>query len=477
MTSPILRLSLVVFGLLGSLLFGACTLAGRATPAATATAVPLATATVAPATAAPVKATTPAATAIPTARPIVIDTLQDLRTVVRDIATAAPAAAQARADALWQALVAGRRVPLILGQQVVFFYKGDAGQVEWRGAFNGWGAPGLRGGRIGQTDLWTGQIELPAASRVEYKIVLNGQDWIVDPANPNAQVSGLTGDNNVVIMPGFSVSDESDRRAGVTPGTLTAGLSIASQALGYTVNYWVYAPAGYEGLEQLPVLYVLDGNDFVDERMGALPNVLDNLIAGGQIQPVLAVFVDAREPGESQRNRREDEFLANPVEHAHFIAEELVPAIDRAYRTNPRPEARAIVGVSYGGLSAAYIAATQTTVFHNLAAFSPSLWVLDNPDNLADPQQAAGARLMVAPVQAVTECGGDTGYPCPRLPLRIFLTAGVPNWDVGDFRNVVRTLQKQGYPIEFHSVLEGHTWSHWRGLSDEMLVDFFAVPG
>ena len=317
-------------------------------------------------------------------------------------------------------------------------------------------------------------MELPSASRVEYKIVLNNKDWLVDPATPNTQFSGLTGYNNVVIMPGFAVTGDSQKVDGVVPGTLTGNLSITSQYLGYTVNYWVYTPVGYETLTRLPVLYVLDGNDFVDDRMGAMPAVLDNLIAAGRIPPVLAVFADAREPGNLTHNRREAEFLSHPVEHARFIAEELVPVVDRSYRTDPRPEARVIVGVSYGGLSATYIAATQSNVFHNLAAFSPSLWVVDNPVYLADPQQIAGARLMLPPLQAVTECGGDTLRSCPPVPLKILVSYGVPAWDVGDFTSLAATLQQVGYPVEFHQVREGHTWSHWRGQTDEMLTFFFS---
>jgi len=374
---------------------------------------------------------------------------------------------------LWQTLVSSQRVPLILRTQVVFFYKGQAQQVNWRGSFNNWGVPGLDGVRIGQTDLWFAFLELPEASRAEYKIVLNGKDWLVDPVNSNTTFNGMTGVNNVVALPGFTVTDESQKRSGVTPGTVIGGLSIASQYLGYTVNYWVYTPVGYENLKQLPVLYVLDGNDFIDERMGAPPNVLDNLIAGGRIRPVLAVFVDARDPNNLQFNRREDEFLVHPVEHARFIAEELVPAIDRAYRTDPRPEARVIMGVSYGGLSAIFIAAAQSNVFHNVAAFSPSLWVLDSPQYLTDSKQMEGSRLMLPPVQTATQCGGDTGFACPRFPMKVFLTVGLAGWDVGDFSSLAATLEQQGYPVEFHQVREGHTWDHWRGLSDEMLIYFF----
>jgi len=206
---------------------------------------------------------------------------------------------------------------------------------------------------------------------------------------------------------------------------------------------------------------------------GALPNILDNLIADDRIRPVLAVFVDAREPGNPQVNRRETEFLLYPVEHARFIAEELVPAIDLAYHTNPQPDARTIVGVSYEGVSSIFIASTQSNVFHNLTAFSPSLWVLDSPQYLSDPRYVEGSQLMYPLIQAVTKCGGDTGTTCPSFPLKIFLTAGVPSWDIGDLYPLVITLKDQQYPVEYHPVLEGHAWSHWRGLSDEMLIYFF----
>jgi enterochelin esterase-like enzyme len=324
--------------------------------------------------------------------PVVIESFQDLRSVFMEIRAAPPAEAQARANQVWQILVESKREPLILGTQVIFFYKGEADQVNWSGSFNKWSTPGLAGTRVAQTDLWAAYTELPVASRAEYKIILNAKDWILDPANPSTTFSGLIGDNNVVTLPGFSVTDVSKKRSDVPHGTLTASLSTNSHSMGYTVNYWIYMPAGYESLGNLPVIYVLDGNDFIDERMGALPDILDNMIADGRIKPVLAVFIDAREPGNPQHNRREEEFLVHPVEHARFIADELVPVVDSTFRTDPHPEARVTMGVSYGGLSAYYIAASQFSVFHNLAAFSPSLWVLDSPQYVADPQQLEGSQ-------------------------------------------------------------------------------------
>ena len=148
-----------------------------------------------------------------------------------------------------------------------------------------------------------------------------------------------------------------------------------------------------------------------------------------------------------------------------------------ALRATPcRPDARVIAGVSYGGLSTFFVAVTQPATFHNLAAFSPSLWALDYTASQPNAQQVAGLHLMQPLIEAVTRCSAPGADACPRLPLRVFMTSGIPQWDVGDLTGVVGNLQRQGYPVAFHSALEAHTWSQWRGLSDEMLVYFFGTP-
>jgi hypothetical protein len=74
-------------------------------------------------------------------------------------------------------------------------------------------------------------------------------------------------------------------------------------------------------------------------------------------------------------------------------------------------------------------------------------------------------------LDALGACGGETGNPCP--PIDIFVSAGWPDWDVGNLDQTAMDLERRGFSIEFYSVREGHTWDHWRGLSDEMLTYFF----
>lgn len=409
----------------------------------------------------------------PTEAGIVLESIVDFIAFRGEIAAMDAVEAQTRVDEVWQELVSSGRVPLVLGDKIAFLYKGKAESVSFSGVFNGWSVPGLAAMRVGSTDLWYQFLQVPLASRIEYKIILNGTDWITDPVNPATALSGLTGENSLLTMPGFSVSDYSQPVDGVSAGSETGEFSIASSYLGFDINYWVYLPAGYEQISALPVVYFLDGNDFIDPRMDAIPTILDNLIAQGKIKPVIAVLVDERDPANQEFNRREVEFLQCPLEHAEFIAKELVPTIDQAYKTNANPDSRTIVGVSYGGLSAMYIAASQPDTFHNLAAFSPAVWVLNVPQYLPKAIYAETTRVMVEPLDSATKCGDDTGTSCPRFPIKIFISYGVPEWDVSDLGPLAENLVDHAYPVKYIAVNEGHAWSAWRGLTDEMLIYFY----
>lgn len=80
------------------------------------------------------------------------------------------------------------------------------------------------------------------------------------------------------------------------------------------------------------------------------------------------------EPGGSDR------FLA-------FVADELVPAIDRRYRTRPF---RVLVGHSLGGLTVARAAALRPETFRGYVAMDPSMWWNDRADAEGVIEVAAG---------------------------------------------------------------------------------------
>jgi len=361
-------------------------------------------------------------------------------------------------NAFWNSLVAREHVPFILGDQVAFLYRGRAQSVSWVGDFTQWqNGPALQGHRVGLSDIWVAYETFPSDARLEYRIVVDGQEGVLDPANPLHQWGGF-GPNSVVAMPDYVFPQEVIPRDGVTSGSLSPPIAIDSTRLGYAVNYQVYTPADYEALAGLAVIYVTDAHEYTDPRMGSMPIVLDNLIADGTIEPVLAVFIDPRDP-ETRRNRRESEFLGNP-DYAAFIAEELVPSIDRTYKTDPTPDRRAILGVSYGGVNAAYCGLAYPEVFHLVAMQSPAF--VDNAPSSLQRRHSDGAIY--------------EGYESvDQLPLKVFLSTGYP-WDV-DARTMKGILEDKSYPLMYVEAPEGHSWGQWRSQLDDLLIYFFDLDG
>jgi len=371
-----------------------------------------------------------------------------LNSFVEALETTGGSGKRRQVDAFWKALVDSRQVPFVHGDQVAFLYRGRARSVRWVGDFTDWQrGPPLEGQQIGQSDLWVAYATFPADARLEYRIVVNDKEGIPDPANPAQQWGGF-GPNSVVAMPEYVYPQEVLPREDVLAGKLSKPISFDSAELGYTVNVQVYTPAGYAALAGLPVIYVTDAHEYTDPRMGAMPIVLDNLIAASAVadeavEPLIAVFIDPRDP-KTDTNRRVDEFLGNPA-YAAFIARELVPTIDRTYKTDPSPDRRAILGESYGGVNAAYCALTYPDVFHLVAMQSPAF---------VDDTIYQGYRS------------------AERLPLKVFLGAGYP-WDF-DARTMRQILEEKGYDLCYLEVPEGHSWGQWRAQIDDLLLFFWA---
>jgi enterochelin esterase family protein len=345
-------------------------------------------------------------------------------------------------DALWDTLRADGRFPFVAADSVAFLYRGAADWVAVAGDFNGWNPAGGPLSRVGETDVWVRDAVFPADARLDYKLVLGGSRWILDPENPRRQRSGF-GDNSELRMPDYQPSPWVEERDDIAHGTLTAG-SLASAALGYTVDYQVYEPAGAAEMADLPAIYVTDGHEYADPLMGSLVQVLDNLIAAGEIRPVLAVFIDPRVGGV---NRRAEQYVLNP-QFAAFVAQELVPVIDAAHPTDPHRTARAILGTSLGGLNSAYFAVEQTATWGLIAMQSPAFW-------------AGDAAIL------------DLYEQSPRLDVEMFLSWGTFH-DFGPSSEQFRAiLDAKGYEYTHVLTHEGHSWGQWRALLDDVLRAFW----
>ena len=134
-------------------------------------------------------------------------------------------------------------------------------------------------------------------------------------------------------------------------------LLVASPSLGYDVAVVVLDLTPDGG--RAPLVYLTDGFKWLD---AGLADTLRRLTATGAVRPARYVFVSSRPPG-GGADRREAEFLANPA-YLQFFTETLLPAVEESV---PHPVAaadRALVGLSFGGLNAAWFASRGAPFAH-----------------------------------------------------------------------------------------------------------------
>lgn len=128
---------------------------------------------------------------------------------------------------------------------------------------------------------------------------------------------------------------------------------LASKALGHDVGYVVWTPAGYEEHQdqRYPVIYFLHGaggNESADA--GGFSSRVADAIRKQTLPPVLCVFPNGGMSG----YRGEVETM---------LVDELIPHIDRSYRTMAQSESRAIAGFSMGGAGATRLLFTHPQLF------------------------------------------------------------------------------------------------------------------
>lgn len=228
------------------------------------------------------------------------------------------------------------------------------------------------------------------------------------------------------------------------PSEVTPSKLIRSEVLGYTLQYWVYLPPGYDDLDDLPVLFLSDGAWY--KETGRMPEVIDSLLAEQLIEPVVAVFLDARIPENVRLNRRNGQFFCNPL-YIKFYKEEFIPTIDQTYKTKQDRSARTIAGLSFGGLNSACFGLHAHDVMEGIAMQSPA----------------------THPVRTIHQAYKDS----VQLPLRIFLSSGDHKDNEARTRTLRDILQEKGYPMKYIEVPFAHNWDNWGPLLDDMLMYYY----
>ena len=147
----------------------------------------------------------------------------------------------------------------------------------------------------------------------------------------------------------------------------------------------IYTPPTYEknSKEAFPVLYLLHGwgeDETAWSKQGRVNYIMDNLLAEGKCKPFIIVMTYGMTNELTFANIKA--FTAKEFEKV--LCDELIPHIDKNFRTIAKRNARALAGTSMGGMEVKLITLRRPEVFAYWGLFSGGVY---NPSEISNPKQ------------------------------------------------------------------------------------------
>lgn len=334
-------------------------------------------------------------------------------------------------------------IPMIDGDTATFIYRGRATSVLLAGDMNGWRGEKETFTQIAGTDFFYFQKKYERNARLDYKLVIDDKNWILDPLNPNVCYGGF-GPNSELAMTDYLQPQEiKEKQESLKGKVISDSIFSFNTKKKYLIK--IYFPNEYstDSNKKYPTVYFQDGGEYAS--VGFALNILDNLISEKKIDPVIAVFV-------SPNNRNEEYAFGLKNEYQLFFATELVPFIDKTCHTFQTPDKRLVIGDSYGGNISALIAYNHSDIFGNCGLHSGAFQEND-----------------FETFKLIT-----TGS---KKNIKWYSVWGTYEGLWKNMRSFRDFLNSAGYISEHHEFPEGHSWGLWRANTDSMLEYFFPYTG
>jgi len=343
-------------------------------------------------------------------------------------------------SAIVDSFMSAATFPYVEGNTAVFIHRGSFSSVTVPGDANGWDADAFPLERLADTDFWYRREVFESTARLDYKFVVDGSNWILDPWNRHT-VSGGAGPNSELAMLEYEQPTEIIFQPEIEHGTITDTL-FASSALGNSRQVQIFLPAGYDTSSSYGMMLFHDGAEYL--TLGSAGEVIDNLIASGEMKPIVGVFVPPIDRSNEYAFAQTDAFES-------FIVDELMPWVMSEFAISEDPGRRGTAGASYGGLISTQLCYRNPETFGLCGLYSPAY----RPHN-----NAVMNELLDGEEQDIT----------------VYMDWGTYEESIANTARVVRDeLVSRGYDLLSHEWYEGHSWGSWRAHLDDMLLFFFGA--
>lgn len=239
---------------------------------------------------------------------------------------------------------------------------------------------------------------------------------------------------------------------------LVGTIDYEAKALGTQRRAHIYLPPDYfaSGARRYPVLYLVHGAGGSDDSWtsaGRANVILDNLIAAGKAKPMIVVMPDGITPF------RPGVMTIDNPDFGNDLLQDLIPAIDRQYRTLAEPATRAMAGLSMGGSHTYRTGLTHPEVFQWIGIFGMGLGQAadPNPNRIADYRSKYDAVLR----RDATEL---------RL---LYFAMGRDDFLYPTSAKTRAMFDAYHIPFVYKESEGGHTWTNWRLFFEDFVPRLF----
>ena len=257
----------------------------------------------------------------------------------------------------------------------------------------------------------------------------------------------------------YTLGPDSQRQEGVPQGTMETNLWHSKIFAGTIRDFYVYVPIQYTSDKPACLMVFQDGHAYSNPTGEfRAPIVFDNLIHKGEMPVTIGIFINPGHRGDQlptnrfRANNRSFEYDTLTNQYARFLLEEILPEVEKKYKLRQEPEARAICGMSSGGICAFTVA-----------------W--ERPDQF---------RKVVSHIGSFTNIRGGHNYEAlirktERKPIRVFLQDGTAdldnqfgNWPLAN-QQMAAALKYKNYDYNFVMGDGAHNGKHGGAILPETL--------